>query len=677
MERRLVFVVLLGGLVSGALQAAEEVGEIDYFAELPKVLTPSRMPQTLSRAPAAMTVIEADLIHATGYRDLPRILRLVPGMQLGQERSGSHWVTYHGLGNDNPSEMQVLVDGRSALSPSAFGGVDWATLPVSLEEIERIEIVRGTDAVAYGTNAFLGVVNIITRPTTGGSGSQAAAVAKGNAGITDLHADWTRSSDTRGLRLAADLQRDDGFEGLNDSSRQSTFSIRSDWLVNGQDELTLRLGAAAARRGSGYPDSLFGNNAERDTRQRQANLHLQWRHEVDEGEEWRVSLCHVDDRITDEWTAGAVRADLSPPRPAVVPLNRNRESTRHSLEIQNSRVLDEQVQMVWGGELRRDTLTAPFFFYMQPRQESDLSRLFGNLEWQPTPQWSFHAGSLAEHYAGDRSRLAPRLFANWQASPTDTLRAGYSRGWRHRNVFELYGDIRAIDPADGRVLARPYLPNPDLRPTRIDSTELGYLTRFSVWRTSFDLRVFNERISDFIVRETQPATPDNPLLAGFIPSSRYTNLGGPVTLRGLEYQVQSNPMPDTRVLFSHALIDRRAADPSLAQRTAPYTASLTWLQQWGAAWKSTLTLLRMGPLAGGDGFVPGFHYTAKAYTTADARIAWHTHWAGFPAELALVATNLGSRHQEIADRSEQFLHPERAVNPVSRMVWLRAVISSH
>lgn len=670
-----MFAVLLGGLVSGAVQAAEEVGEIDYFAELPKVLTPSRMPQTLNRAPAAMTVIEADLIQATGYRDLPRILRLVPGMQVGQERSGSHWVTYHGLGNDNPSEMQVLVDGRSVLSPSAFGGVDWATVPVSLEEIERIEIVRGTDAVAYGTNAFLGVVNIITRPAIGGSGGQ-AAIARGNAGITDFHADWTSSSPTRGLRLAADIQRDDGFAGLHDSSRRGMFSLRSDWHLTAQDDLTLRLGGTAARRGAGYPDSLFGNNAERDSRQRLVNLHLQWRHEVDEDEEWRVGLYHVKDRITDEWTASALRTDLSPPRPAVVPLDRNRESSRHSLEIQNTRVIDERVQMVWGGELRRDTLAAPFFFYLQPRQQSDLSRLFGNLEWQPTTQWSFHAGSLAEHYAGDRTRLAPRLFANWQLSPADTLRAGHSRAWRHRNVFELYGDIRASDPADGRVLVRPYLPNPDLRPTRIDSTELGYLTRFNAWSSSFDLRVFNERISDFIVRETQPPTPDNPLLAGFIPGSRYANLGGPVTLRGLEYQVQGTPVPDTRLLFSHTLIDRRTTDPSLAHRTAPYTASLTWLQQWGGAWTSTVTLLRMGPLAGGDGFVPGFDYTAKAYTTADARIAWHTRWAGLPAEVALVATNLGSRHQEIADRSEQFLHPERAVNPVSRMVWLRAVIGS-
>ncbi|MDP1705515.1 MAG: TonB-dependent receptor plug domain-containing protein, partial [Sulfurimicrobium sp.] len=95
-----------------------------YLTTLPIVLTPSRLPQPLNEAPAAMTVIDRDVIRASGYRDIPRLLRLVPGMQVGQERGGTHWVTYHGLGNDFPSWMQVLVDGRSVYSPGNFDGVD-------------------------------------------------------------------------------------------------------------------------------------------------------------------------------------------------------------------------------------------------------------------------------------------------------------------------------------------------------------------------------------------------------------------------------------------------------------------------------------------------------------------------------------------------------------------------
>src|SRR5690606_4487862 len=131
-----------------------------FFETLPVVLTVSRLPQPLQDTPGAVTVIDADQIAATGYRDLARLLRLVPGMQVGQERGNDQWVTYHGLGSDYPNQMQVLIDGRAVYSPYYFGGADWGALPIAIEDIERIEVVRGSDSAAYGSNAFLGVVNI-------------------------------------------------------------------------------------------------------------------------------------------------------------------------------------------------------------------------------------------------------------------------------------------------------------------------------------------------------------------------------------------------------------------------------------------------------------------------------------------------------------------------------------
>ncbi|HJV28566.1 MAG TPA: Plug domain-containing protein, partial [Aromatoleum sp.] len=135
-------------LLLAATCAASEAhaGDDPYFEELPQVLSASRMPQALNEAPGAVTVIDRELIAATGYRDLARLLRLVPGMQVGQERGHAQWVTYHGLSNDFPTEMQVLIDGRSVITPSAFGGVDWSALPLTLDEIDRIEVVRGTNA---------------------------------------------------------------------------------------------------------------------------------------------------------------------------------------------------------------------------------------------------------------------------------------------------------------------------------------------------------------------------------------------------------------------------------------------------------------------------------------------------------------------------------------------------
>src|SRR5574343_150775 len=134
-----------------------------YFSDLPVVASVSRLPQRLADAPTAVTVIDRDMIKASGVRDLSDVFRLVPGFQTYPHNTEPARVSYHGLNDEDYSpRLQVLIDGRSMYSPLFGNGVNWATIPVALEDIERIEVVRGTNAVSYGSNAFLGVINIIT-----------------------------------------------------------------------------------------------------------------------------------------------------------------------------------------------------------------------------------------------------------------------------------------------------------------------------------------------------------------------------------------------------------------------------------------------------------------------------------------------------------------------------------
>lgn len=656
----IVFTLLLSAAASASEpQAAPEQA---FLSELPLVLTPSRLPQPLNEAPAAVTVIDRELIKATGYRDLSRLLRLVPGMQIGQERSGSHWVSYHGMGNDNPSWMQVLVDGRSVYSPSNFGGVDWAGLPVSIDEIERIEVVRGTHSVAYGSNAFLGVINIITRHSADTPGKKAVA-GIGNAGIRDMGLELGGATEQGTLRLNAGVKQDNGFAELHDGQVFKTVSLRTDRRISDHDELMFRLAANSGTRELGYPDSTYGNNAERSSDSLNTTLHLQWRHTPMPDEEWLLHYYRNQDRITEEWMASAALGPIT----ANVPLDRNRNSVRDNLELQHRQALTESLGLLWGLELRHDQLDSPFLYYGAASQHSHMARLFGQLDWRFKPDWTLNASLLAEKFSGDNPNLSPRLFSNWQISPQDTLRFGYARAWRQPHLFERNGDVRAIYL--GTLLVHPYLPNPDLQATRMDSLEIGYLGQFQPWNTQLDLRLFNERIENYIARVSHPEYIA-PLLAGTLPSARYENQAAPVTLRGLEYQLVSRPAAGTRLLFNHSLVGRYSSDSAVTQLTAPYTASLSWIQDWSSRWASTLTLLRMGPLAGGSGFVAGYQYTSSPYTTLDARLAHHIKAGETPLEIALTATNLGSRHQEIADRSEQFLHGSDAVNRTSPMLWL-------
>jgi iron complex outermembrane recepter protein len=649
---------------------ADSPSAASYFEDLPFVLTPSRLPQPLREAPAAVTVLDRDLIRASGYRDIARLMRLVPGMQVGQERAGIQWVTYHGLGNDSPADMQVLIDGRAVYSPGVLGGVDWLALPVTVDEIERIEIVRGTDAVAFGPNAFLGVINIITRQAGSEPGASITTNA-GNQDIRDLRANWDSGAGDHALRLAASTRSDDGYDGLHDRNRMNVFSLRSDHQVSMRDQATIRITASQGNRQTGYADSPFNNDGERTIDTHSASLQTQWRHVSDADREFLINYFHNEISARDAWFASA-----APFLPFdSVPINRNRDIVRDSIEAQDRLPLGENAKAIWGGEARREKVEAPFIYYGHDKITTELYRLFGNLEWRFKPNWTTNLGAMAEKYSDDKTRYSPRAFVNWQAGPQTTLRAGYSRAWRDRNLLERYGDVRVSDPATGILLARPYIQNPDLTPPRIDSVEVGWLQRFAPGDTRLDVRLFNERISDFVARrEVLTPPPPAALLAGYITSKQYYNLDSPVTLRGLEYQAQTKPWADGRIILNHVMIDRRIDDPGIRSRVAPYTASLSWMQNWSGRWSTMITALRMGPLAGGEGFVGQYNYKAPAYTTYDFSIRRRILLGTQDVVIALSGINLGGDHQEIADRSEQYLHPEGPVNQASKMIFLSVTV---
>ena len=157
---------------------AQNISEDDYIGDVPKVLTVSRLSQSLADAPSAVTVIDRETIRAAGIVDLPEIFRLVPGFYVatnpGFVYNTNHVVSYHGISSAYAGSMQVMINNRSVYSP-LFGGVNWSELPIAIADIERIEITRGPNAASYGANSFFGVINIITQNPSEQSGSSLMA----------------------------------------------------------------------------------------------------------------------------------------------------------------------------------------------------------------------------------------------------------------------------------------------------------------------------------------------------------------------------------------------------------------------------------------------------------------------------------------------------------------------
>lgn len=676
--------LLLALLATTAAAADDSADEAFFFESLPVVLTVSRLPQPMQDTPGAVTVIDEKLIAATGYRDLARLLRLVPGMQVGQERGNDQWVTYHGLGADYPNQMQVLIDGRSVYSPYFFGGADWGALPVSLEDIERIEIVRGSDSAAYGSNAFLGVVNILTRHTAAERGSS-ATVKLGSNGIADLTARAVGRSGPLGLRITAQHQNDRGMPGTNDQRETSLIGIRGDLRLNETDELTVHLGANEGRRAMGYPGVLFDSSAERTAQHRDRSLHLRWRHTPAEDEEWSLSYYHNRERTRDEWFVDSSRnigmlAGVLPPAALAylnqgmrIPVDNNRDARRDNVELQHRFRASKTVQALWGAEWRRDWLDAPYLFYGRGARSQQEWRVFTNLEWRIAPQWLSNAGLMAERIDADRTRLAPRLFINWQPDAAQTWRLGWSRAWRQPSLFERGADVRIVH--DGEVLNYRHRPNPDIEPQRIDAVELGFLGVLAEGRGTVDLRVFHERIRNLVQRRAVDVAglplANPPVVQQVLGSTRWENIAETVRLNGLEYQLRTRPWQDGELIFNHSLVRVSAQDPAVRRSVAPYTIGLTWLQRHGP-WQGSLSVLRSGPIDAGSGYVRDYRYKVPAYTTLDFSIARELRLGETPLELRLSGINLLGRHQELAHRPLQRLHGERPATQVGRMVHLSA-----
>src|SRR6202163_2438478 len=127
------------------------------------VTSVSKKEQKLSQVAAAIFVITQEDIRRSGAMNIPDLLRMVPGLDVAQINSNTWAITARGFNLQFANKLLVLIDGRAVYTP-LFGGVYWDTQDVPLEDIERIEVIRGPGGSVWGANAVNGVINIITKP---------------------------------------------------------------------------------------------------------------------------------------------------------------------------------------------------------------------------------------------------------------------------------------------------------------------------------------------------------------------------------------------------------------------------------------------------------------------------------------------------------------------------------
>ncbi len=230
--------------------ATVEVGN-DFFdmdiAQLMQITITSvaRKPQNLSDSAAAVFVITQDDIHRSGVTSIPEALRMAPGLQVARVDSNKWAITSRGFAGNFANKLLVMIDGRTVYSP-AFSGVYWDAQDTLLDDIDRIEVIRGPGATIWGANAVNGVVNIITKKA---SDTQGGLVTLGGGThdkiMTGLRYGAAIGEDTHG-RVYVKYHKQNSYEvydtgkDANDDWDSLRTGFRVDGELGGKNSWTLQ-----------------------------------------------------------------------------------------------------------------------------------------------------------------------------------------------------------------------------------------------------------------------------------------------------------------------------------------------------------------------------------------------------------------------------------------------------
>jgi iron complex outermembrane receptor protein len=226
-------------------QGNEELMDLDIESLMEiEVYSVSKKAQKLSDTTSAVFVINQEMIHKSGLTEIPEILRLAPGVQVSRITGNSWSVSIRGGSGRYGDMLLVMIDGRSIYTP-LYAGVYWEDQDLPLQDIDRIEVIRGPGATIWGANAMNGVINIITKKAKQTQGSQInISTGSINTALATVRHGGTINDDTY-YRMSLQYRNQSRLEEPNgtknhDGIQMGHGDFRTDWTPNTQDSFSLQ-----------------------------------------------------------------------------------------------------------------------------------------------------------------------------------------------------------------------------------------------------------------------------------------------------------------------------------------------------------------------------------------------------------------------------------------------------
>jgi iron complex outermembrane recepter protein len=448
-----------------------------------RVTTVSREESTVGESPAAVFVITQEMIHRSGATSIPELLRMAPGVNVARASSNQWVVGIRGFDNVLNNKLLVQVDGRTVYSPLQ-SGVFWDSVDYPLEDIDRIEVVRGPGGTVWGANAVNGVINIITKSA---KDTQGGLVTAGGGteerGFTDFRFGGHIGDNLNYRVYAKWFERDRGFNAMGlatDDWRAGRAGGRIDWTPGHKDTITLQ--GDWFETVSGQLSGLVGTDRE----SRGGNVLGRWTHELGKDSNWQLQAYW--DRFEQRLRNGADTFGTD----------------TYDVDFQQQFPIGDRQKFIYGAGFRLQKILFSGIGIKPAVNEtrSVLSVFLQDEIKLVQDRLSLTIGSKFEHneFTGFEYQPSGRLL--WTPTKRQSVWLAVSRAVRTPDILENDFQVQPV-----------LVPNRDLHSEEVIAYELGYRAQ-ATDRLSFDTALFYNtynRLSIF-----GPVTPGSVLPLEFM-----------------------------------------------------------------------------------------------------------------------------------------------------------------
>jgi iron complex outermembrane receptor protein len=600
-----------------------------------QVTSVSKKEQKLSKTGAAIFVITQDDIRRSGATNIPDLLRLAPGVDVSQVDANRWAISIRGFSDQHANKVLVLIDGRSVYSPS-FSGVFWDMVDVPLQDIERIEIIRGPGGTVWGANAVNGVINIITKSAqatrggliSAGTGSQDHADTLvqygGQAGRDGDFRVFGRYFNTASSVFPDGRQAADGWSGGH-------LGFRSDWNLSPRDSLTVQ-GDFLHTDESQTITTLFSNalplpsTINNPVTATDGNILGRWNHTLANGSQMSLQIYddysrHLDTGFLDSQNTVDV-------------------------DFEHHVALGSKNDVVWGlgARIFKSDYGIGYDFAIIPNRRLDsLYNAFLQDQLKLTDALSLTFGSKFERNSISGFKYEPSVQLVWTPTENQTVWLSASRAIREPSSIDVgLQDDAASVPLGSSFAVVNILGNPNIKAEEFRDLELGYRALVNK-RVSLDAAAYTG-----VYRNLESLAALTPYVAGQ-PGVPYLVLpelfvnGGRASIYGAEFFANWNVTDRWRISpgFSYFHMNTDTDSSNLATPTGVspnYQFQVRSLLDLPHRLEWDNTIGYVSKLA--DGNVP-------AYTRVDSRLGWRV---GEFVEISVVGQNLLTpRHAEFSD----------------------------